>query len=162
MIDFPPLPNLFADNKQELLAKWYYSLKEVLQRNSGTTENLSSQDATSITTMPTTKRVLAQCSPERMVLSTLFSVSPNTQVQDGKIIVANRGKTTATFRVSIAPNGAPDNVKQYLMYDVEISANNSRGAESVGIDLVARDEVRVYSSNGEISFSLSGSLEDII
>jgi hypothetical protein len=70
------------------------------------------------------------------------------------LTVCNRG-AEATFRVSVAVAGATDEPKQYIYYDVIIPANDTMSA-TVGLTLGETDEVRVYASTTDVSFSLFG------
>jgi hypothetical protein len=58
--------------------------------------------------------------------------------------------------VSIAVAGAATSNKDYIYYDLPIGANDTFIA-TIGITLATTDEVRVYASNTNLSFSLYGS-----
>ena len=106
--------------------------------------------------MPTTYRVLGQVSPSSTTETALYTVPSATTAIGSSIIIANRGTSVATFRVSIAVNGAATSNKDYIYYDLPIGANDTFIA-TIGITLGDTDVVRVYASNTNLSFSLYGS-----
>ena len=106
--------------------------------------------------MPTTYKVLGQSSPLATTETLLYVVPSATTAIGSSIIIANRGTSVATFRVSIAVGGAATTNKDYIYYDLPIGANDTFIA-TIGITLATTDEVRVYASNTNLSFSLYGS-----
>ena len=106
--------------------------------------------------MATTYRVLGQESPPATTETPLYTVPSATSAIGSSIIIANRSTSVATFRVSIAVNGAATTNKDYIYYDLPIGANDTFIA-TIGITLGDTDEVRVYASNTNLSFSLYGS-----
>jgi hypothetical protein len=106
--------------------------------------------------MPTTYRVLGQQSPVGSLETNLYTVPSSTSAIASSIIIANRGTSVATFRVSIAVNNASTTAKDYIYYDLPIGANDTFIA-TIGITLGFNDRVRVFASNSNLSFSLYGS-----
>jgi hypothetical protein len=106
--------------------------------------------------MPTTYKVLGQSSPLATTETLLYVVPAATSAIGSSIIIANRGTSVVTFRVSIAVGGLTTTNKDYLYYDLPIGANDTFIA-TIGITLATTDEVRVYASNTNLSFSLYGS-----
>ena len=106
--------------------------------------------------MPTTYKVLGQSSPLATTETLLYVVPSTTTAIGSSIIIANRGTSVATFRVSIAVGGLTTTNKDYLYYDLPIGANDTFIA-TIGITLATTDVVRVYASNTNLSFSLYGS-----
>jgi hypothetical protein len=106
--------------------------------------------------MATTYKVLGQSSPAATTETALYTVPSATSAIGSSIIIANRGTSVATFRVSIAENGAVTTNKDYIYYDLPIGANDTFIA-TIGITLGDTDVVRVYASNTNLSFSLYGS-----
>jgi hypothetical protein len=96
---------------------------------------------------------LAQLSPSASVLSDLYTCPNNTKAVV-QIIVANRDTSAGLYRLSVAIDDAADSVEQYIVYDGVVDASDSLA--SVPISLNSNDTVRVRSSNGLISFSLTG------
>jgi hypothetical protein len=107
--------------------------------------------------MATTYKVLGQSSstPSSTEII-LYTVPSSTSAIGSSIIIANRGTSVATFRVSISVNGAATTNKDYIYYDLPIGANDTFIA-TIGITLATTDVVRVYASNTNLSFSLYGS-----
>jgi len=106
--------------------------------------------------MATTYKVLGQSSPAATTETALYTVPALTSAIGSSIIIANRSTTVATFRVSIAVSGAATTNKDYIYYDLPIGSNDTFIA-TIGITLATTDEVRVYASNTNLSFSLYGS-----
>ncbi len=106
--------------------------------------------------MATTYKVLGQISPPALTEDLLYTVPSATSAIGSSIIIANRGTSVATFRVSIAVGGAATSNKDYIYYDLPIGANDTFIA-TIGITLATTDVVRVYASNTNLSFSLYGS-----
>lgn len=106
--------------------------------------------------MATNYKVLGQSSPLATTETTLYTVPALTKAIVSSIIIANRGASTAYFRISISVAGASTSNKDYIYYDLPIGGNDTFIA-TVGITLATTDVVRVYSSNSSLSFSLYGS-----
>lgn len=106
--------------------------------------------------MATNYKVLGQSSPLATTQTTLYTVPALTKAIVSSIIIANRGASTAYFRISISVAGASTSNKDYIYYDLPIGGNDTFIA-TVGITLATTDVIRVYSSNSSLSFSLYGS-----
>jgi len=106
--------------------------------------------------MPTVYKVLGQSSPTATTETALYTVPAATSAVASSVIVCNRSAVLSTFRISIAIAGATTAPKDYIYYDLPIGANDTFIA-TIGVTLAATDEVRVYSSNTNLSFSLYGS-----
>ena len=106
--------------------------------------------------MPTAYKVLGQVAPSATTATTAYTCPSATQTIISSIVVANRGTTSATYRIAIRPNGATLANEHYIAFDVAIAANDST-ALTLGITIDAADVVTVYSSNANLSFNLYGS-----
>jgi len=106
--------------------------------------------------MATVYKVLGQSSPTATTETALYTVPAATSAVASSVIVCNRSAVLSTFRISIAIAGATTAPKDYIYYDLPIGANDTFIA-TIGVTLAATDEVRVYSSNTNLSFSLYGS-----
>ncbi len=106
--------------------------------------------------MATVYKVLGQSSPSATTETALYTVPAATSAVASSVIVCNRSAVLSTFRISIAIAGATTAPKDYIYYDLPIGANDTFIA-TIGVTLAATDEVRVYSSNTNLSFSLYGS-----
>lgn len=99
-----------------------------------------------------TRKVLFQSRPAATTLTDAYTVAAATQVVVSSIIIANTAAATDTFRISIAVAGAANANSQYIAYDVGIGANATTSF-TIGATLGATDKVRVYSTNGTLTFS---------
>ena len=106
--------------------------------------------------MATAYKVLGQVSPSATTETDLYTVPAATSAVASSVIVCNRSAVLSTFRISIAIGGTATTNKDYIYYDLPIGANDTFIA-TIGVTLAATDEVRVYSSNTNLSFSLYGS-----
>lgn len=106
--------------------------------------------------MATAYKVLGQVAPSATTATTAYTCPSATQTIISTIVVANRGTTSATYRIAIRPNGATLANEHYIAYDVAIAANDST-ALTLGITIDASDVVTVYASNANLSFNLYGS-----
>ena len=104
--------------------------------------------------MPTTHKVLGQSAPAAATATTLYTVPAATQAVCSTLAICNRD-IAATYRVSVCPAGAAQDVKHYIAYDAVIGANDSI-LLTLGITLAATDVVTVYAGTSALSFSLFG------
>jgi len=101
-----------------------------------------------------TLKVLGQSAPGATTETDLYTVPGATSAAVSTLVVCNRG-TSATFRVSVSVAGAATTNKDYILYDVTVSANDTYMA-TLGIGLATTDKVRVYASTANLSFNLFG------
>jgi hypothetical protein len=106
--------------------------------------------------MATTYKILGQSAPAATTETALYTVPASTQTVVSTLTVANRSSSDATFRVSIADNGAATANKDYVAYDLTC-AGNGFVAFTMGFTMNAADVVRVYGSSANLSFNLFGS-----
>lgn len=100
-------------------------------------------------------KVLAQSLPAMAALTDAYTVPANSRSVVSTLKVCNQAGAPTSFRISVAVAGAVDAAKQYLYYDVPLSANDTFSATE-GWTLGAGDVVRVRSANGQCSFNLFG------
>jgi hypothetical protein len=105
--------------------------------------------------MADTPKILGQLSPIAAVLSDLYAVPSSMMSTISTLSVCNRGTIPASFRISVAGSNAPDNVAQYLYYDLDITEKDTF-MTTIGVTLGTADVVRCLSSNGSLSFNLFG------
>ena len=105
--------------------------------------------------MTDTILVLGQSFPAVATLTTLYTVPMGTSATISSIMVCNTTGLGDSFRVSVAPGGAGDTLSQYIYYNLPMDANDTFMA-TLGMTLAATDVVRVYSSGGNLAFSLFG------
>jgi glucose-6-phosphate dehydrogenase assembly protein OpcA len=106
--------------------------------------------------MPTTYKVLGQVAPSSATATTLYTVPASTQTVVSTIAVANRGASSATYRIAIRVAGSALSNDEYIAYDTAITANNSTMI-TIGITLGATDVITVYASTADLSFNAFGS-----
>ena len=104
--------------------------------------------------MPTTHKVLGQVAPTAATATTLYTVPAATQAVCSTLAICNRDIAT-TYRVSVRPAGAAQDVKHYLVYDAVIAANDTIML-TIGITLAATDVVGVYAGTSAVTFALFG------
>lgn len=98
---------------------------------------------------------LGQSAPSATTEADLYTVPDLTQTTTSSLVICNRGAVSATFRVSVAPDGETTEDKHYLFYDASISGNETISVV-IGMTLNQTDVVRVYASTGNLSFNLFG------
>lgn len=96
---------------------------------------------------------LGQVAPSATTLADAYTV-PSGKYATVKIVVCNRAGAADTYRVAVSPGGASIADSHYRAYDMEIAANDS--VVSAPIMVGALDVIRVYSTNGSMSFGVTG------
>jgi hypothetical protein len=69
--------------------------------------------------------------------------------------VANRAADSATYRISVRPDGATLTTDHYIAYDVQVGSNSTT-ALNLGITLDTNDVITVQSSTATITFNAYG------
>ena len=103
--------------------------------------------------MATAYKSPKQSSPNANTLTDLYTVPAATQAVASSISVCNRDSNPGKFRIAVSVGGGAIADKDYLHYDTQIAGNDNYTA-TIGPTLTATDIVRVYSSNGLISFNM--------
>jgi glucose-6-phosphate dehydrogenase assembly protein OpcA len=106
--------------------------------------------------MATAYKVLGQVAPSATTATTLYTVGSGKSAVVSTIAVANRGSTSATYRIAIRVAGSALSNEEYIAYDTTITGNNSTMI-TIGITLAATDVITVYASNADLSFNAFGS-----
>lgn len=104
--------------------------------------------------MTSTRKVLGQVATGAATLTKLYTVPALTSAVISSIIACNQG-TASKFRVQIRVAGASSDPKQYIYYDENVGAGSAFIA-TIGLTLGATDEVWVYGTSANFSFSLYG------
>ena len=105
--------------------------------------------------MAMTYKILGQKSPEAAADFNLYTVSGSKQAIINCITVANRDANSATYRISVRPDGATLTTDHYIAYDVQVGSNLSV-ALNLGITLDTNDVITVQSSSGLVTFNAYG------
>ena len=71
------------------------------------------------------------------------------------VTVCNRATGSATYRVSVRPDGAAQANQHYIAYDATVPANDTI-ALTLGLTMDAADVVTVYGSSANLSFGVFG------
>ena len=100
-------------------------------------------------------KVLGQKSPAAATDFNLYTVSGSKQAIINCITVANRNSDSATYRISVRPDGATLTTDHYIAYDVQVDSNASI-ALNLGITLDTNDVITVQSSSGLVTFNAYG------
>ena len=105
--------------------------------------------------MAMTYKILGQKSPAATTDFNLYTVSGSKQAIINCITVANRDANSATYRISVRPDGATLTTDHYIAYDVQVDSNASI-ALNLGITLDTNDVITVQSSSGLVTFNAYG------
>lgn len=100
------------------------------------------------------ERVLAQLAPPASSLTDVY-VCGTVGAVISSLILCNRGSSVSRVRISVAVNGAADDVSQYVYYDLPIPGNDTFIA-TIGISLATDDVVRVFVDIDTVSVSIFG------
>ncbi len=100
-------------------------------------------------------KILGQKSPAATTDFNLYTVSGSKQAIINCITVANRNADSATYRISVRPDGATLTADHYIAYDVQIGSNSSV-ALNLGLTLDTNDVITVQSSTALVTFNAYG------
>ena len=100
-------------------------------------------------------KILGQKSPAAATDFNLYTVSGSKQAIINCITVANRDANSATYRISVRPDGATLTTDHYIAYDVQVGSNASVSL-NLGITLDTNDVITVQSSSGLVTFNAYG------
>lgn len=100
---------------------------------------------------------LGQASPGAGILTDVYQV-PATKRGILSLIVTNRGSSADSFRIAISAQGVAVSAPDYLAYDHPIEAHDSLCSDELRVGALA--VVRVYSTGGNLSFTVNGFEED--
>ena len=99
-------------------------------------------------------KILGQSAPAATTETVLYTVPTATSAVVASVVVCNRG-AEATFRIGVSENGGALGSADYLYYNVTLPATDTF-VSTIGITLTADDEIRVYASTADLSFSAFG------
>jgi len=105
-------------------------------------------------------KVLGQKSPAANTSWDIYAVNGTKDAIINCITVANRNADSATYRISVRPDGATLTDDMYLAYDVQIGAN-ALSSLNLGITINQNDVITVQSSSGLVSFNVFGAELDV-
>ena len=105
--------------------------------------------------MSQTHKLLGRSMPAAVTPATLYTAPASTTTIVYSIVVCNSNAAADTFRIFFVPSGGSLNVNNALYYDIPIPGNNSLTL-NIGQDLMTGDFIRIYSTNGYLTFTASG------
>jgi len=101
-------------------------------------------------------KVLGQISPNANTLSNVYTVPASNSAVISTITICNQTASNASYSIAVAPSGAADNVKHYIIRGGVVPAADSIGV-TLGITIDASDVVRCNTNSGSVSFNIFGS-----
>ena len=101
-------------------------------------------------------KVLAQSAPSATTNTDVYTVGSGKQAIVSTLSIANRGTTSATYRIAVRPAGATLANQHYIAYDATIAPNDGI-LLTIGITLATTDVVTVRASTADLTFNLFGS-----
>jgi hypothetical protein len=99
-------------------------------------------------------KILGQVMPAAVTSTALYTVPTGKSASVSSIMICSTVQDV-TVRVSVAIAGESLSTKQYIYYDLPITASDTFVA-TVGISLSAGDVVRVYTSAPYVTFNMFG------
>jgi len=105
--------------------------------------------------MGETLKTLGQSSPAAATQVDLYTVPAATSTTCSTLVVCNQNGSKVKVRVRVRVAGAANDVKQFLLHDVDVLAHTSEFF-TLGITLAATDVMSVQSDTTLTSFSLFG------
>ena len=106
--------------------------------------------------MATIYKVLGQSAPSATTATTAYTVPSLKYAVVSTITVCNRATGSATYRISVRPNGDAQANQHYIAYDTPIPGNDTI-ALTLGLTADAADVFTVYASTANLSFNIFGS-----
>ena len=100
-------------------------------------------------------KILGQKSPAATTDFNLYTVSGSKQAIINCITVANRDANSATYRISVRPDGATLTTDHYIAYNVQIDPSSSI-ALNLGLTLDTNDVITVQASTALVTFNAYG------
>jgi hypothetical protein len=100
-------------------------------------------------------KVLGQSAPAATTAADVYTVGSGLQAVISTVTVCNRATGSATYRVSVRPDGDAQADEHYLAYDATVPANDTI-ALTLGLTMDAADVVTVYGSSADLSFGVFG------
>lgn len=109
----------------------------------------------SLQQMADVSNILAQVVPLALTETALYTVGLTVKARLDEIIVCNRSGSPASFRISISLKGVATSAKDYLYFDMPILGNDTF-ANELGLTIDSLDDLRVFASTANLTFTLLG------
>lgn len=94
--------------------------------------------------------------PAATTLTDLFALRAGAYAVLSSIVVCNHDAGAGSFRIAHAPAAEADDASHYVYFDEALAAKTTFAA-TLGIVLEPTDVLRIYASNANMSFHVSGS-----
>lgn len=105
--------------------------------------------------MPSSYKILGQSNPAATTQTQVYLVPAATSAVVSTIVICNID-TVATYRISIIPSGQTLANRHYIVYDGILNQGESIFL-TIGATLAAGDNIEVFASTANVSFSVFGS-----
>ena len=105
--------------------------------------------------MATVHKLLGNIKNAAATQELLYVVPASTETVVSSIIICNQSGTATSFRVAVLPGGGTVATTDYIYYDLPISGNDTFIA-TIGITMVATDEIEVYAPLATLSMVAFG------
>jgi hypothetical protein len=96
-----------------------------------------------------------QTKPAATTLTTLLTGGSNGTIV-ASFVACNVAGTNDSIRVALTPSGGTTSNQHYVYYDFVVPANSTI-QETPGWTLATGETLKVYSTNGNVSFTATGS-----
>lgn len=103
--------------------------------------------------MPNTYKILGQITGSATIRP-LYTTPSGSQAVVSSIVIANRGANQLNYRIAAVTSGSVLSDKDYLAYDVPLSASDST-ALTLGVSLSGGQRLEAYASGSSLSASFS-------
>jgi hypothetical protein len=102
---------------------------------------------------------LNQANPAATTETQLYVVPSATSAVVSSLVICNQTASAATYRIAVVTSGgsvSPAAAKSWIVYGATVAASDS-SILTVGLTLATGDQIRVYASTANLSFSAFGS-----
>ena len=109
--------------------------------------------------MATSYKVLNQANPAATTETQLYVVPSATSAVVSSLVICNQTASAATYRIAVVTSGgsvSPAAAKSWIVYGATVAASDA-SILTVGLTLATGDQIRVYASTANLSFSAFGS-----
>lgn len=105
--------------------------------------------------MAETNKILGQSLPAATTRTDAYTVPSATQAVVSSLMICNQSSSADSFQVSVAASGASHASSQFIYKDVTVPAGQTFAA-TLGVTLNTTDKLRVYSTGGNLVFTVFG------
>ncbi len=102
--------------------------------------------------------IFGQLKPAIATWEDLYTAPANVE-ETLRVIIANLGSSNTTFRVAVSKGGAPILDEHRITGGDEPILANVSGS-TIGFVITSTDVIRVFSGNGDVAFTATGTTRD--